>query len=120
MQIYRAEAEGRLIKLFVNIGGASTNYGNTTASIAYPNGLILKGPEIPDHPERGLILEYQSQGIPVIHLLNIRDLAAKNGLPIDPAPLREVGEGGVCRRIVYNKYMIILFVGIEFLYLFWA
>jgi len=120
MQLYRAASNGKPIKAFVNIGGATPNYGNTNASITYPNGLVINGPKIPDHPERGLIFEYQNLGVPIIHLLNIRNLAVKNGLPIDPIPLPEIGEGGVYRRISYNKYIIILVIGIEFLYLFWV
>ena len=120
MQLYRAASSGKPIKAFVNIGGATPNYGNTNASITYPNGLVIDGPKIPDHPERGLIFEYQNLGIPIIHLLNIRGLAVKNGLPIDPTPLPEVGEGGVYRQTSYNKVIIFLVIGIEFLYLFWA
>jgi len=120
MQLYRSASNEKPIKAFVNIGGATPNYGNTPASITYPNGLVINGPKIPDHPERGLIFEYQNLGIPIIHLLNIRGLAVKNGLPIDPTPLPEIGEGGVYRRIAYNKYIVILVIGIEFFYLFWA
>jgi hypothetical protein len=76
--------------------------------------------DIPNHPERGLIFEYQNLGIPIIHLLNIRDLAVKNGIPIDPVPLPEAGEGDIYKRITYNKYIIISFIVIEFFYLFWA
>ena len=120
MQLYRAASNEKPIKAFVNIGGATPNYGNTNASITYPNGLVIDGPKIPDHPERGLIFEYQNLEIPIIHLLNIRDLAIKNGLPIDPMPLPEIGGGGVYWLIAYNKYIIILVIAIEFLYLFWA
>jgi poly-gamma-glutamate system protein len=120
MQLYRAASKEKPIKNFVNIGGATPNYGNTNASITYPNGLVIDGPKIPDHPERGLIFEYQNLGIPIIHLLNIRDLAVKNGLAIDPTPLPEIGEGGVYWRIAYNKYIIMFAIGIEFIYLFWA
>jgi len=120
MQLYKKSAKEQPIKAFVNIGGATPNYGNTPASITYPNGLVINGPKIPNHPERGLIFEYQNLGIPIIHLLNIRDLAVKNRLPIDPTPLPEIGEGGVYRRIAYNKYIIILVIAIEFSYLFWA
>jgi len=120
MQLYREAAGERPIKAFVNIGGATANYGNTPASITYPNGLITNGPKAPDHSERGLIFEYQIIGIPVIHLLNIKDLAIKNGLPIDPIPLPEIGEGRVYLQIVYSRLIIILVIGIEFLYLFWA
>lgn len=120
MQLYKRSAKEQPIKAFVNIGGATPNYGNTNASITYPNGLVINGPKIPDHPERGLIFEYQNLGIPIIHLLNVRGLAVKNGLPIDPTPLPEIGEGGVYWRITYNKYIIILVIGMEFLYLFWV
>ncbi|GAI91752.1 unnamed protein product, partial [marine sediment metagenome] len=71
-------------------------------------------------PLRGLIFEYQNLGVPIVHLLNIRDLAVKNGLPIDPMPLPEIGEGGVYRQKSYNKAIIFLVIGMEFLYLFWA
>ena len=120
MQLYTAASNEKPVKAFVNIGGATPNYGNTNASITYPNGLVIDGPKIPDHPERGLIFEYQNLGVPIIHLLNIRDLAVKNGLPIDPVPLPEEGDGGVYSRIIYNKYIIILVIGIEILYLFWV
>ena len=120
MQLYKKTAGERPIKAFVNIGGATPNYGDTPASITYPNGLVINGPKIPDHPDRGLIFEYQNLGIPIVHLLNIRDLAVKNGLPIDPTPLPEIGEGGVYRQTSYNKLLIFLVIGIEFFYLFWA
>ena len=120
MQLYKKSAGEKPIKIFVNIGGATPNYGNTPASITYPNGLVLNGPEVPEHPERGLMFEYQSLGIPIIHLLNIRDLAVKNGLPIDPIPLPKIGEGGVYYHIAYHRFLIILIIGSEFLYLLWA
>jgi len=120
IQLYELAAGKKAIKAFVNIGGATPNYGNTVASITYPNGLVIKGPKIPDDPGRGLIFEYQSRGIPVIHLLNIRDLALKEGLPIDPVPLPTPGEGGVYRQVIYNKFIIILVMGIEFIYLIWV
>jgi len=120
MQLYKKNAGGQPIKAFVNIGGATPNYGNTNASITYLNGLVIDGPKIPNHPERGLIFEYQNLGVPIIHLLNIRGLAVKNGLPIDPMPSPEIGEGGVYRQIVYSRPIIILVIVIEFLYLFWA
>ena len=120
MQLYKKAADDRPIKAFVNIGGATPNYGDTPASITYPNGLVTNGPKIPGHPDRGLIFEYQNLGVPIVHLLNIRDLAVKNGLPIDPMPLPEIGEGGVYHQTSYNKVIIFLVIGSEFFYLFWA
>jgi poly-gamma-glutamate system protein len=120
MQLYEKAAAGRIIKVFINIGGATPNYGNTIDSLNYPNGLVLNGPEIPDNVERGLIFEYQNLGVPVIHLLDIRDLAIKNRLPIDPMPLPEIGSGGAYQQKTYNKMIIYLVILIEFFYIFWA
>ena len=119
MELYKNAAGDKSIKLFVNIGGASANYGNTTASITYPNGLIKNGPKIPDNPERGLIFEYQSLNIPVVHLLNIRDLALKNGIPVDPTPLPKIGQSQVFFELRYQKWLIVItvIIGIMFLIL---
>ncbi len=116
-ELYEASAGSKPISMFVNIGGASANYGNTTASITYPNGLIMNGPKIPDNPERGLIFEYQSLNIPVVHLLNIRDLALKNGIPIDPIPLPEEGQSEVYFESKYQKWIIVITIIIGIMYL---
>ncbi len=123
MEIYKANSGGRVISCFINIGGASTNYGNTYASLSFPNGLVLRTPDVPDSEERGLIFEFSSKGIPVINLLNIRELAVKHGLPIDPVPLPAVGTGDIYYQIKYNKFIgiftiiiLILIIFIDFNY----
>lgn len=117
MDIFQKSADGNPVKLFVNIGGASVNYGNTSASITYPNGLIVNGPEIPANPERGLIFEFQELGIPVIHLLNIRDLALREGIPIDPIPLPEIGQSEIYFETQYQKCIIFLTITVGMIYL---
>ncbi len=108
LNIYNEQAEGNPIKLFVNIGGASANYGETNASITFPNGLVKDGIEIPSLPERGLIFEFLERGIPVIHLLNIRDLALKNNIMIDPIPLPEIGQSEVYFQYETKRWIILL------------
>ena len=76
-------------------GGATANYGNTAASLDFPNGLVMQPTVMSAHPERGLIFEYAAMGVPVINLLDARGLAIRNGLPVDPIPLPRPGEGGV-------------------------
>lgn len=86
---------GRPVGCFVNVGGNSANYGNTMASLDFPNGLVNRPPVMATHPERGLIFEYAARGVPVINLLDVRGLAVKNGLPVDPVPMPGIGEGNV-------------------------
>jgi poly-gamma-glutamate system protein len=97
MEIFADTAErlGRPVACFVNIGGATANYGNTSASLDFPNGLVMQPTVMSAHPERGLVFEYAAMGVPIINLLDLRGLAIRNGLPVDPVPLPPPGEGGV-------------------------
>lgn len=107
-RLYREAAAPKTISCFVNIGGAAVNYGNTPASLRFPNGLVSELTFSSEAPDRGLIFDYALQGLPVINLLNIKDLAAKNGLPIDPIPLPPIGSGGIYYRTSYPKWPIFL------------
>ena len=87
LQIYDdAAADGRPLRCFVNVGGATANYGDTEASLVVPNGLVLKLPSLPASPSRGLVFEFAARGVPVVHLLYVKGLARENGLPFDPVP----------------------------------
>ena len=44
--------------------------------------------------------------MPAIHLLNIRDLALKSGLAIDPVPLPPIGTEDVYYVTAYNPWLI--------------
>lgn len=115
--IYQEEAEGKVIELFVNIGGAFANFGGSVASIVFLNALVLGGLEIPALAERGLILEFLAAGILVVHLLNVRDLAFKNRLLLDPTLLPEIGPSEIYFEHKYQKGIIILtiFIVISFI-----
>lgn len=86
---------GDKVRGFVNIGGASANVGESTYTLNFPNGLVTVPPRIPSTPLRGLMYEYAARGLPVVHLLNVRQLCADHGLPYDPVPLPAPGEGQV-------------------------
>lgn len=114
LEIYRNYPGG---KCFVNVGGAASNFGNTNESLGIPNGLNLELENIPLSDQRGLMFEFATMGLPIIHLLNIRDLAMKNGLPIDPVPLPAPGDGEVYMTIAYRSEIIIPFILVELILL---
>lgn len=101
---------GGLPSVFVNVGGASANFGESPAALSLDNGLLKTVQAIPEGPDRGLIYEYASLGVPIIHLLNIRDLALKNGIPVDPVPLPEPGSSGVYYIDSYSMPLTLLFI----------
>jgi poly-gamma-glutamate system protein len=78
------------VAAFVNIGGADANLGSSPLVLNVEPGLntelALPAPEL-----RGVLFEMAARGVPVIHLLNIRGLALRYGLPWDPVPLPEPG-----------------------------
>jgi hypothetical protein len=52
---------------------------------------------------RGLIPWFLDQGIPVIHLLEMKSLLPSAGLPFDPVPMPKAGEGDVYYELRYRK-----------------
>lgn len=96
MAVYAQAAAGQPIRCFVNVGGASVNTGNRGFTARLSTGLI--------HPEAvrdltasatGVAAAFLRQDVPVINLLDMRHLALKHGLPLDPKPLPPVGHGDV-------------------------
>ncbi len=67
------------IDLLINIGGNQASLGACSHSMQIPPGLNFLLPDC-EHSNRGLILELNAQGIPVIQLLNIRKLAIDYGI----------------------------------------
>jgi poly-gamma-glutamate system protein len=91
MRLYEQAAAGRPIRVFVNIGGAWANIGTNSSVLGVEPGLA-RVRDIPPPSSRGVLQEMASRGIPVIHLLNVKGLASKYGLPLDPGPLPAPGE----------------------------
>lgn len=108
LEVYRKLAAGEPIRCFVNIGGATPNYGNTLTSLDFPNGLVVHPPVMSQAPDRGLIFEFAAAGVPVINLLDVRGLALKNGLPIDPVPLPPIGTGRVYETTGYSRVVALV------------
>jgi len=98
MEIYLGAAAtgGGRIAAFVNIGGAEANLGTDARVLSVPPGLSLDlAAELspPPHPRRGVLFEMAARGVPVVHLLNLRGLALRYGLPWDPLPLPSAASG---------------------------
>ena len=85
MDLYGAPAA------FINIGGSDANLGTSPMILELEPGLNV-GIDLPPENQRGMVFEMAARGVPVIHLLNIRGLASRYGIPWDPVPLPEPGE----------------------------
>ncbi|MCB2229639.1 poly-gamma-glutamate system protein [bacterium] len=71
------------IDLYVNIGGNQSSLGRCAHSSTIPTGLHDRWRGCSDN-ERGVLVRLAENGVPFIHLLNIKDIAGRYGLPISP------------------------------------
>ena len=100
------------ISCFINVGGNTTSLGKGEASFYFGQGL-LTGKTIPVTDRSGLIEIYRNQGIPVIHLLNLKKLTADYGMAYDPVLLPPKGTSSLYVKSSYNPIAIILSLGIS-------
>ncbi len=95
------------IKLYVNIGGGLSSLGNSINGRLVSPGLhkILN---IKNIPMKGTMFLFADEGIPVIHLLDIDEIAEMYGLPIAPDPLPEPGTGKMYLDERYNTTFAVI------------
>jgi poly-gamma-glutamate system protein len=81
-------AGGEAIKVFVNVGGSWADMGTDGEVLKLRPGFNpASSVFVPAAERRGLIQEMARRGIPVIHLLYVKGLCDRYGLPWDPVPL---------------------------------
>lgn len=91
------------IKAFINVGGNLTALGKN--NIMYEPGIIKKTRY---RDKTSLISHYLNKNIPVIHFLNIKEIANEYNLPIAPRSIDEVGNGQMYITVKYSVPMLII------------
>jgi poly-gamma-glutamate system protein len=78
---YRRAGNGRPIALYVNVGGADASLGRSTAILRLRSGFL---PPMPfgRRDEQGVTARLAGDGVPILVLLNVRDLALRWGVPL--------------------------------------
>jgi poly-gamma-glutamate system protein len=102
MKLYFQRASGNPIKTFVNIGGSWSNLGIDSAILHLKPGLA-EITRFPPDERQGILYAMASLDIPVIHLLYVKGLVQRYGLPWDPVPLPRPGEGDLYLMILENQ-----------------
>lgn len=114
MELYNQYSKSKPIKAYINIGGGLASLGAAVNGRLIPPGLS-KNLALKNFPVKGVIVQMAERGIPIIHLLNVKTIARKYGLPIAPQPLPEIGEGKVFfeerHHVMIALLCIVLLVG---------
>lgn len=92
------EADGPL-DCFIGVGGSVTTLGLVEDQLDC--GVTQPYTVRTVTSNSGLMEYYNHSGIPVIHLLNIKELTADYGLPFDPPRLPEIGSGALYQTTRY-------------------
>lgn len=79
LAVYREAAGERPITAFVNVGGSSVNVGRCDSS-RIPPGLVSRLPGC-EARLQGLVHHFARLGVPVIHLLQVKQLARRYRIP---------------------------------------
>jgi len=108
MDVYNKVKKNKKIKAFINVGGGIASIGSVENGKFIPSGLSKSLP-MKNYPVRGVMIQMAENNIPIIHLLNINQLALKYGLPVNPTPLPRVGEGEI---FIQKRYSVVLTSGV--------
>ena len=101
-------------KLVVSIGGSHANMGEDEEILSLPGGLHL--PTSSNHGGDGLIGKALREGYPVLHLLNLKDLSLKYGIPYNVQPSQQLSSSIGWK---FSLLGIILFMGVLAVYKRW-
>ena len=81
LRSYRRAAAGAPIGLYVNVGGADASMGRSPAILGLGAGIVRAG-RIAGSPRGGVTARFLDERVPVLMLLNVRELAVLWGVPL--------------------------------------
>ena len=101
MLIYRRHADGASIKAYINVGGGAASVGTHEGKKQFDPGLNLT-PPVGVKLDDSVMARFAHEDVPVIHLVQIEELAMRYGLPLQIADVPKVGEGNIYAPEEYN------------------
>ena len=109
MEIYDRESGGAAYKAYINIGGGATSVGRTEGKHQHKPGLTT-APETGALAIDSVMTRFAEDGVPLIHLVQINDLAREYGLPVCADVRPRPGTGGVFVAVSYDRVLAIMFL----------
>jgi len=113
LRLFETAAGRTGIQAFLNIGGSFANMGTDSEILKVGPG-VAAFHRIPPPGRRGVIFEMAARRIPVIHLLYVKGLCDRFGLPWDPSPLPDPGQGGIFERRERDTRTFLILAGAYF------
>lgn len=106
MQLYYSLAAGLPIKAYINVGGGTISVGRKIGKRMFASGLNKKAPP-GAHSVDAVMARFIVNGVPVIHMSGIKNLAHEFGFEVQPKRIPDVGVGDVFAAEAYNQWLIV-------------
>jgi poly-gamma-glutamate system protein len=97
MRVYERHSAGKPIAAYVNIGGATASVGTSRSKYKFRPGVNWDAPPGATKID-SVMARFIDRGVPVIHLVNIVDIAHAFGLTVQPKDLPRIGASAVYSR----------------------
>ncbi len=94
MEHYESEAGGAPYKAYINVGGGTISVGRSVGKRLFDPGLNLRVRPAALQVD-SVMSRFMSDGVPVLHLVQIDELASYYGLPLAPVQSSVTPEGNV-------------------------
>ncbi len=109
MAIYEANAEGRTYKAYINVGGGTISVGRSVGKKLFNPGLNLRARQAALQVD-SVMSRFMREGVPVLHLVQVDELANAYGLPLAPTEPRisegkVILEGTVFEKRQYRRWL---------------
>ncbi len=105
MALYREKAQGKPIKMYVNVGGGLGSIGARVNMQLIKPGLTLR-PRKGIYVIHGPMTLFGEEGVPVINLNYMKSLAQRFGLPVGPKQRPAAGDSELFSRQQYNLWLL--------------
>jgi poly-gamma-glutamate system protein len=103
MAIYHDPSRGTRIAAYINVGGNMVSVGGVNSRRAFRAGLNMRRPAV--KLADSVMTRFLDEGVPVIHLERVEQLAGQYGLPLQPQTTPRPGEGGIYSHEEYNRWL---------------
>lgn len=117
MALYKRAAAGAQIKCYINVGGGTVSVGRSLGKKLFHPGLN-RNPPARYRKVDGLMSRFAGENVPVIHLVQVTELAQRYGLTVSPDVAPSVGEASVFKAVGYNNWLAVAVLGVTLLALF--
>ena len=119
LEVYEEHANGKPIKAYINVGGGTISVGRSLGKKMFKPGVNFRPPGRIQRID-GVMPRFISNDIPIIHLVQVTQLAQEAGLPTPPTTMPEPGVADVFSGIEYNNMFasVVLVILIAMLYVF--